>query len=204
VSTRTAEEAPEAPAPSIELSLLGLLGERPMHGYELYLEMRRESGLGLVWKIKQAHLYAVLSRLEGSGLIASELVASARGPERKVFRLTAAGKEAFGRWVRAPSSRQDFRLDFPAKFLFATRRGGRAASSLVAAQRRLCSSWIDDMRSRGAACAEGGLDALVYRYRVGQLEAAAAWLEDCAAFAARGAAPSRRRCAPARAKAARP
>jgi PadR family transcriptional regulator, regulatory protein AphA len=161
-----------------------------MHGYELHREMRGGSGLGLVWKVKQAHLYAVMSRLEASGLIVSELVASARGPERKVFRLTAAGRAAFDEWVRAPSNRQDFRLDFPAKLLFATRRGSRASSSLVAEQRLLCSSWIDDMRSRGAACAEGGLDALVYRYRVGQLEAMAAWLEDCAAFASRkGARP---------------
>jgi PadR family transcriptional regulator, regulatory protein AphA len=191
-------------SPSIEFSLLGLLGERPMHGYELHREMRRESGLGLVWKVKQAHLYAVLSRLEASGLIASELVASARGPARKVFRLTAAGRAAFDEWVRAPSDRSGFRLDFPAKLLFATKRGGRAASSLVAEQRRLCSSWIDDMRSRRAACEEGGLDGLVYRYRVGQLEAMAAWLEDCAAFAARDRGASARHGTPAAREGPRP
>lgn len=200
MSTRSAEEPPEARSPSIEFSLLGLLGERPMHGYELHREMRGESGLGLVWKVKQAHLYAVLSRLEASGLIASELAASARGPARKVFRLTASGRAAFDEWLRAPSSRQDFRLDFPAKLLFAARRGGRAASALVAEQRRLCSSWIDDMRSRGAACPQGGLDGLVYRYRVGQLEAMAAWLEDCARFAA----SARREGAPAARERARP
>jgi len=167
---------------SIELSLLGLLGEKPMHGYELYRELGRKSGLGLVWTVKQAQLYGMLARLEAGGLVESELVASGQGPARKVFSPTAGGRAAFAEWARSPASRRDFRLDFLAKLVFARKAGVRAASTLVAAQRRECESWLEDMRTRGASCAEGSLDALVYRYRIGQLEATASWLEGCKAF----------------------
>jgi PadR family transcriptional regulator, regulatory protein AphA len=172
-------------SPSIEYSLLGLLGERPMHGYELYRELCRKSGLGLVWTVKQAQLYGILARLESAALVASELVVSGQRPARKVFHLTEEGRAAFDGWVSAPAGRRDFRLDFPAKLLFARKAGARAAAALVSAQRRSCASWLDDMRSRGAACEAGSLDELFYRYRIGQLEAAASWLELCASYVGR-------------------
>jgi len=177
-----AREPVEERTPSIEYSLLGLLGEKPMHGYELYRELGRKSGLGLVWTVKQAQLYAILARLETVGLISSELVASAQGPARKVFHLTAEGRAAFAEWVREPASRRDFRLDFLAKLLFAEKKGCRAATALVSEQRRLCGQWLEEMRARSAACEKGSLDALVYRFRVGQLASMASWLDECAAY----------------------
>lgn len=169
-------------SPSIEFSLLGLLAERPMHGYMLYRELCRKSGLGLVWTVKQAQLYGILSRLEAAGLVASDVVASGQGPVRKVFRTTAAGRAAFAKWARSPASRRDFRLDFLAKLFFARKAGGRAAFALVSAQRRECEFWLSDMRSRISSCEPSGLDALVYRYRIGQLEATASWLDECEAY----------------------
>ncbi len=153
-----------------------------MHGYELYRELGRKSGLGLVWTVKQAQLYGMLARLESSGLVESRLVASGRGPARKVFRPTDSGREAFAAWARSPASRGDFRIDFLAKLVFARKAGARAASALVAAQRRESESWLEDMRARGAACEAGSLDELVYRYRIGQLEAMASWIGECEAF----------------------
>jgi DNA-binding PadR family transcriptional regulator len=188
---------------SIERSLLGLLAERPMHGYELHRELGRKSGLGLVWTVRQAQLYGILARLEAARLVASELVASGRGPARKVFHATAEGKAAFDEWAREPASRKDFRLDFLAKLIFAGKTGGRAAAALVASQRRSCDAWLQDMRAREAACEAGGLDTLVYRYRVGQLEATAAWLEECAAYvaAAKGAGATKKKPSKALARA---
>lgn len=169
-------------SPSIEYSLLGLLGEKPMHGYELYQELSQKSGLGLIWTVKQAQLYAILARLETKGLIAAELIVSGPRPARKVFHLTEEGEVAFAAWLREPANRRDFRLDFLAKLLSARGKGPDVAAALVVEQRRLCGQWLDDMRSRGAGCAPGSLDSLVYRYRIGQLEAMASWLGECAAY----------------------
>ncbi len=53
---------------SLQPALLGLLLERPKHGYELYGEFRRE--LGRVWQIGPSRLTAHLKLLEEAGLVA--------------------------------------------------------------------------------------------------------------------------------------
>jgi DNA-binding PadR family transcriptional regulator len=166
-------------ASSVEYGLLGLLGERPMHGYELHRELSRKTGLGLVWTVKQAQLYAILARLESEGLIVAELVAQEGRPSRKVHHLTDEGRLAYADWLRSPTPRKDFKLDFLAKLYFARRDCASSAETLLDAQRKLCAAWIDEMRGRSGACEAGSLDALVYRYRIGQLEATLAWLDEC-------------------------
>jgi DNA-binding PadR family transcriptional regulator len=165
---------------TIEYSLLGLLKDRPMHGYELYQELCRKSGLGLIWTVRQSQLYAILARLESRSLVASQIVDSGPRPARKVFHLTEEGTETLESWLPQPAGRKDFRLDFCAKLLFA--RAAGCASALVAAQKGECALWLAEMRSRGAACPELSMDRLVYRYRVSQLESTAAWLDECASF----------------------
>jgi len=157
-----------------------------MHGYELFRELSRKTGLGLIWTVKQAQLYAVLAKLETEGLISAEVVVQGSRPARRVFHLTEAGRSAFSGWLREPASRKEFRLDFLAKLCFALRAGPSAAESLVAEQRRLCALWLEEMRSRGEASEARSLDSLVYRYRVGQLEAMSAWLEECADYVGAG------------------
>ena len=166
----------EAP---LEHALLGILAHRPLHGYDLYREMTRPSGLGLIWSVKQAQLYGMLARLERDGLIDAEVVVGGTRPARRVFHLTPAGRRAYRAWVTTPSQRRDFRLVFLAKLLFAREEGTDA--DLIERQRALCQGWLDDMRDRGSSAAGGSLDDLVYRYRIGQLEAMRAWLDTCAA-----------------------
>jgi DNA-binding PadR family transcriptional regulator len=174
---------------SVEYSLLGLLGERPMHGYELYQELSRKTGLGLVWTVKQSQLYSILAKLEAEGLIAADIVVKGNRPARRVFHPTGGGQAAYGLWVRSPVERRDFRLDFLAKLFFARRDGQEAAERLLAGQRELCSGWLEGMLARSLACDDRNLDSLVYRYRIGQLEAMLAWLDECSVYL--GAAQTR-------------
>jgi PadR family transcriptional regulator AphA len=167
---------------SVEYSLLGLLGDRPMHGYELHQELRHKTGLGLIWSVKQAQLYAILAKLESEGYIAGEVVVLGNRPARRVFHLTDEGKKAYGGWVCSPVARRDFRVDFLAKLYFAQRDGRTAAKKLLVAQKQLCKSWLNEMRERGDSCGERTVDRLVYRYRVGQLEATLSWLDECSEY----------------------
>jgi PadR family transcriptional regulator AphA len=169
----------DAPSSSIEYSLLGLLGQRPMHGYELHRELGRKTGLGLIWTVKQAQVYAILTKLEARGLIEVELLVQGKRPARRVFHLTASGGQAYEAWLGLAVGRREFRLDFLAKLYFARRRGGDAAMTLLAAQRKLCALWLDEMREGFASCSGGDLDELVYRFRIGQIEAMIAWLDEC-------------------------
>ncbi|ACU40824.1 helix-turn-helix transcriptional regulator [Actinosynnema pretiosum subsp. pretiosum] len=82
----------------LEFAILGLLHEAPMHGYEL--RKRLHGLLGAFRAFSYGTLYPALRRLQRDGLIVEE----APGEEerswgrrtRKVYRLTAEGKERFG------------------------------------------------------------------------------------------------------------
>lgn len=78
----------------LELAVLGLLHESPLHGYEL--SKRLKSVLGPFRAISYGSLYPCLNALQGGGLITADDTASESGPGRRkkhVYKLTAEGKE---------------------------------------------------------------------------------------------------------------
>jgi DNA-binding PadR family transcriptional regulator len=82
----------------LELAVLGILHETPMHGYEL--RKRLNSLLGAFRAFGYGSLYPGLKDLLGKGLIAEETVADRGRPvdrqtrrSKIVYRLTADGKE---------------------------------------------------------------------------------------------------------------
>jgi DNA-binding PadR family transcriptional regulator len=92
---------------SIKHLLLALLHEQPAHGYEL--KKRFDETLGELWPLQQAQVYNNLRLLEQDGLIAPGPGGDAgSAPDRKTFRLTAAGAAELESWVQTPvrSSRQ--------------------------------------------------------------------------------------------------
>ena len=90
----------------LELAVLGLLKEQPLHGYEL--KKRLSETLGFLWGVSYGSLYPCLHELLAAGLIAEDHpegepsspprangTARSRAGRRslKVYRLTADGKE---------------------------------------------------------------------------------------------------------------
>jgi DNA-binding PadR family transcriptional regulator len=78
----------------LELAVLGLLHESPLHGYEL--SKRLKGVLGPLRAISYGSLYPCLSSLQRAGLITTDDSASESGPGRRkknVYKLTAEGKE---------------------------------------------------------------------------------------------------------------
>ena len=69
---------------TVEHALLGFLHERPMHGYEIHQHLAGLAGLGLVWQVKQSHLYAMLDKLEGDGYIAGRQQSQDARPPRRI------------------------------------------------------------------------------------------------------------------------
>ena len=76
----------------LDVVVLGLLAERPMHGYDL-LERFRSRGMGLWSDLNKASLYQALRRLEREGLIAGRSQRGREGPGRRVFRNTRLGRD---------------------------------------------------------------------------------------------------------------
>jgi DNA-binding PadR family transcriptional regulator len=78
----------------LEIAVLGLLNESPMHGYEL--RKRLASLLGTFRAFSYGSLYPTLRRLSEAGWISEEesLEGAARSRRgKRVYRLTAEGKE---------------------------------------------------------------------------------------------------------------
>ncbi|MFD0657545.1 PadR family transcriptional regulator [Thermocatellispora tengchongensis] len=81
--------------------LLGLLMEAPAHPYELQRTIRRRGKDRVVNVGQRAGLYQTVNRLHRDGLIAvRETVRETARPERTVYEVTPAGREAFTRWLR--------------------------------------------------------------------------------------------------------
>ncbi|MFF9365466.1 PadR family transcriptional regulator [Streptomyces griseoluteus] len=79
----------------VRASILALLKDRPMHGYEMIQEIAERSGGA--WKPSPGSVYPTLQLLEDEGLIVSE---SEGG--KKLFALTEAGRTAAEEGPDAP------------------------------------------------------------------------------------------------------
>lgn len=79
----------------VRASILALLRDRPMHGYEMIQEIAERSGGA--WKPSPGSVYPTLQLLEDEGLIASE----SEGGKR-LFSLTEQGRQAADQGPEAP------------------------------------------------------------------------------------------------------
>ena len=83
---------------SVPHALLALLSEGPKYGLQLREEF--EARTGEVWPLNVGQVYTTLQRLERNGLVESE--GAADESPQKMFRITAAGDEELGAWLRTP------------------------------------------------------------------------------------------------------
>jgi DNA-binding PadR family transcriptional regulator len=85
----------------LELAILGLLKEQPMHGYQLSRELAEQ--LGGMWRVSYGSLYPTLRRLERDGAV--EQVpgdAAGKGRRKLVYRITPDGERLFLRLLEEP------------------------------------------------------------------------------------------------------
>jgi len=95
--------------------LLGLLRE-PRSGYDVATAFRR--GARHLWAADLSQIYRTLARLEEEGLVTSRLETSPRGPARRVYRRTPAGKEALLAWLTEPPELPPQRFAYLAQLFF--------------------------------------------------------------------------------------
>lgn len=76
----------------VDVVILGFLAEEPMYGYEL-IERFRDRGMTSWAEIGKASVYQALRRLEQHGLVSGKSQEGAEGPDRRVFRITRAGRD---------------------------------------------------------------------------------------------------------------
>lgn len=142
----------------LELAILGLLGDGPLHGYEIRRRLRAQ--MGLVANISFGSLYPALARLEAAGdlvalegepegvmppstgslsgeraaLKARRLVGTRSRRSKKVYRITDAGLAHFAELLNAAPSNDDSRT-FGLRWSFARHLAPSARLALLERRR---------------------------------------------------------------------
>jgi PadR family transcriptional regulator AphA len=183
-----------------EWALLGLLTQKPMHGYELYRYFTDPSALGQVWYLGLSQMYKLLKELGGQGYLEVAVEEQENYPDRKVYHITPSGRAAFLQWMEKPiSSPRLIRVEFLAKLFLAQLLGPEMVERVIGTQLETCQAQLTRLQERmesgewrpvlsrvegmengdGRGDAAKGFKQLVFRFREGQIQAVIEWLRYC-------------------------
>jgi len=100
---------------ALEHVLLGML-RTPASGYDLKAEFA--ASISHFWAAELSQIYPTLQRLEKRGLLTSKSEPSGRGPRRKVYALTRAGRAELRAWLQQSPKVNVERLEWLAQVWF--------------------------------------------------------------------------------------
>ncbi|TDD18673.1 PadR family transcriptional regulator [Kribbella turkmenica] len=85
---------------ALEHAILVSLTERAGSGYEL--ARRFDRSIGYFWPATHQQIYRVLRRMHDAGWVRHTEIAQDGRPDKKVYRVSAAGKAELARWLAEP------------------------------------------------------------------------------------------------------
>jgi DNA-binding PadR family transcriptional regulator len=144
---------------NLDTILLAMLRE-PTSGYELKAAF--DGSVNHFWPAELSQIYRTLKRLEKAGLLRSRMEPSGRGPDRRVYRRSAAGRRALHEQLAEDPEFGDERLAYIAQLFFLHElndlEATRACVEKVRAKRqRQLGNYRTILKERMAAC-DGSLD----------------------------------------------
>jgi DNA-binding PadR family transcriptional regulator len=149
--------------------LLGLLAEKPMHGYELAQRAHDDEALRAIWRIERSEVYFLLGKLSKCGYVGESGEQKGSGPARVVYELTEAGREELNRWLTTPEQYpRNLRSALLARVYLALRQDPQIALNLIDAQRKVLEDWLAHARRRTFG---DEVAAVVHNFRAAQVEA---------------------------------
>ncbi len=122
---------------SVRHAILGLLTQHPRHGYELRAAFSAVIGGDENWDVKPAQIYSTLNRLEEAGLVQQQAVEQNGGPEKRIYTVTAAGRETLRDWFTLGIVPEHQRDEFFVKLMTALVSGAADPGRIIQIQRSL-------------------------------------------------------------------
>ena len=121
---------------SVRHAILGLLAQRPRHGYELRAAFEAVVGGDANWEVKPAQIYTTLERLEDAGLVkrTSDL-GEGDEPSRRVYAVTSTGQQALREWFDSGITPEHQRDEFFVKLMIGLACGEADPARLIQTQR---------------------------------------------------------------------
>jgi len=130
-------------ATKVDLLVLGLLMDKPMHGYEISQVIKTE-GIDNWFNVSMATIYYSLNKLRNQGLVAETKYQEAGSPARSVFRLTEAGREAFFEAMdKSLSSQERPYFDYDLGILMLNKVPRDRALALMEERLKFLEEWAD-------------------------------------------------------------
>ena len=179
--------------PVTAFAVLGQLAQGPSSGYEV--KARLEAGAAHFWHASYSQVYAELRRVEGLGLVTEERVVQEGRPNKRVYTITEAGREALRGWLAEPWGLAHLRDESLVKL---TLSSPLAREDVVAHVRRLKAAHERRRADFEARIADLPQDAglhlrLALRKGVHAQTAFAAWCQEVVDELSREAGPPERR-----------
>jgi DNA-binding PadR family transcriptional regulator len=181
----------------LELAILGLLQENPMHGYELRKELATKLGT-IRAAISYGTLYPTLKRLQSAGWITESAsdpsiippMTSKRG--RVVYKITAEGKERFADLLAQTGPETYDDAGFGVHFAFFSRTDRATRLRILEGRRRRIEERREGLREVLSRAADR-LDAYtleLQRHGLDACEREVRWLEELITNERSGRAPA--------------
>jgi len=121
---------------SVRFAILGLLMQKPRHGYELRAAFEAVVGGDANWEVKPAQIYTTLERLEEAGLVRrSSDLGEGDEPSRRIYALTADGRQALDGWFTSGVTPEHQRDEFFVKLMVGLASRGADPAQLIQTQR---------------------------------------------------------------------
>jgi DNA-binding PadR family transcriptional regulator len=109
---------------SVRYAILGLLAQRPRHGYDLRAAFQSVVGGDSNWEVKPAQIYTTLERLEEAALVVrTSDLGEGDEPSRRVYALTGSGQAALAEWFNQGVDPGHQRDEFFVKLMVALASG---------------------------------------------------------------------------------
>jgi DNA-binding PadR family transcriptional regulator len=121
---------------SVRYAILGLLAQKPRHGYELRAAFEAVVGGDANWEVKPAQIYTTLERLEEAGLVErSSDLGEGDEPSRRVYAVTGSGHAALTEWFANGVTPEHQRDEFFVKLMVGLACGEADPWRLIQTQR---------------------------------------------------------------------
>ena len=167
------------PFTSSEFALLGLLYEKPTHGYDLHKQITDPDSIGMIWRIKMSNLYAQLDKLEKKGYITGVLHPGDSRPTRTEYNITKDGKIAFESWLETTVYHpRDFRQEFMARYYYVLKFFPSKVNDLCQKQLIECQTWLVNTTALSQQAVSTSIfKNSIIEFRLEQIQAIINWLK---------------------------
>ncbi len=165
--------------------LLGLLARSPASGWDLKTRLARDGAVG--WDAELAQIYPALRRLLRGRFVTSKKKKSDKGPPRREYAITPAGKRELLQWLAEPAPPPRAKDPALARLAFLDRLPPRERLALL-------STWRAHVASALKAAGPGSTSAR--RRRRALLETELAWADAEVALLSRQEEATRRLAPP--------